>query len=191
MRWRNAAVRIQWRWTIVINSRNPSSSSCSHLCRQNEANKCAHVERAAEHPPFLKIGCAERRLKIGPPLITASLKYLSAAATFKHCSLLLGFYSHYHLFVLIMEIPRINMFFIHFYPCSLHLDLHCSSPSSVCQRMQKITVDSWLGCFVSAVLNTVVFLWSVWLVSHINFSATPPLKWFTVVSFWIPSLISY
>lgn len=42
--------------------------------------------------PLLKIGYAEKPLKIDPPLITVCLKYLSARATFKHYSLSLGFY---------------------------------------------------------------------------------------------------
>lgn len=89
-------------------SSSSSRSSCTHLCLQSEANKCAppFLQRTAEHPPFLKIGCAERGLKIDPPLITVSLKYLSATATFKHHSLSLGFYN---------PVPH---------PCSRHGDSH-------------------------------------------------------------------
>lgn len=88
-------------------SSSSSRSSCSHLCLQSKANESAPP--FTEHPPFLKIGCAKRGLKIDPPLITVSLKYLSASATFKHHSLLLGFYNPYRIPVLVMEIPTISL----------------------------------------------------------------------------------
>lgn len=114
----NAEVRRDWRWTWSCDQQqNPSYNSssrsyCFYLCLQSQVNKCA--------PPFTEngtapsqIGCAERRLKIDPPLITVPLKYLSAQATFKHCSLSLGFYNPYHIPVPVMEIPK-TMFWIYF-----------------------------------------------------------------------------
>lgn len=108
----------------------------------------------AEHPPFLKIGCAERGLKIDPPLITVSLKYLSATATFKHHSPSQGFYNPYHIPVIVMEIPTISRTYFKFtlplfslHGCTQFISLFSS------KRMKKASVYSWPSCvFYSAVL---------------------------------------
>lgn len=103
----------------VINSRIPHTipplahTAFIFVCRAKWTSVRLPLQRMAQHPAFLKIGCAERRLKIDPPLITVPLKYLSAQATFKHCSLSLVFYNPYHILVPVMEIPK-TMFWIYF-----------------------------------------------------------------------------
>lgn len=59
----------------VINSRIPPPLS-SHpalifVCRSKRTSVRLLVQRMSEHPPFLKIGCAERGLKIDPPPINS------------------------------------------------------------------------------------------------------------------------
>lgn len=119
-------VRVEMKYH-VINSRipppplPPSRSSCFiFVCRAKRTSVRLPLQRMAEHPPFLKIGCAERGLKIDPPLITVSLKYLSATATFKHHSLSWGFYNPYHIPVLVMEIPTICLTCFEFILFPLH-----------------------------------------------------------------------
>lgn len=54
----------------------PAHSALVLVCRAKRTSVRLPVQRMPEHPPFLKIGRAERGLKIDPPLITVSLKYL-------------------------------------------------------------------------------------------------------------------
>lgn len=97
--------------------------------------------------PLLKIGYAEKLLKIDPPLITVCLKYLSARATFKHFSLSLGFY-------IAMEIPKSCTEFI-LLSFSLHGHIQFTS---LFQRIKKYNIYSWLCCFFPFVL-TLLPLW--------------------------------
>ncbi len=131
-----AVVRREWRWNIMWSTAEslllflpPAHAALIFVCRAKRTSVRLPLRRMAEHPPFLKIGCTERRLKIDLPLITVSLKYFSATATFKHHSLSRGFYNPYHIPVLVMEIPhnKPSVFWIRFVPstrtCSVHIPL--------------------------------------------------------------------
>lgn len=125
----------------------------------------------AEHPPFLKIGCAERGLKIDPPLITVSLKYLSATATFKHHSPSQGFYNPYHIPVIVMEIPTISRTYFKFtlplfslHGCTQFISLFSS------KRMKKASVYSDPAVFFTLLSFALkkIFLSSPYLMTHHN-----------------------
>lgn len=99
--------------------------------------------------PLLKIGYAEKPLKIDPPLITVCLKYLSARATFKHYSLSLGFY-------IAMEIPKSCSEFILLPFSTWTYSVHIPLPDI--RGLKKYNIYSWLCCFFPFVL-TLLPLW--------------------------------
>ena len=92
--------RMEMKYHVINSWIPPPPSSPAHpaiifVCRAKRTSVRLHVQRMSSHPPFLEIDCAERGLKIDPPLITVSLKYLRATATIKRHSLSLGFYNPY------------------------------------------------------------------------------------------------
>lgn len=117
------------------------------VCRTKLTSVCLPLERMAEHPPFLKIGCAERGLKIDPPLITVSLKYLSATATFKHHSRSLGFYNPYTISVLVMVIPTISFICFGFIWLLFSLSSYSSSRSKRIKEIKCFQL-TWLFYFI-------------------------------------------
>lgn len=153
----------------VINSRippplffSPSHPALIFVCRAKRTSVCLPVQRMSAHPPFLKIGCAERGLKIDPPLITVSLKYLWATTTFKHYSLLVGFYNPHHIPVFVMEIPTIRLTYFEFIFVLFSTRTYSAHNPPPALRMKKASVYSWPSCsfFSSAILGAVVGLCS-------------------------------
>lgn len=141
--WGNAVVRREWRWNIMWSAADSLLllSSCSHLCLQNRANKCVCLlQRMAEHPPFLKIGCAERRLKIDPPLITVSEIFISR----NHLQ------TPFTITRFLQPLPHPHSrhrdshnqpVLTLFDSCYLYMDILCSYPS----KKKKKSVCSWLA----------------------------------------------
>lgn len=107
--WGNAVTRREWRWNIMWSAADsvliPLILLSSLSAERSEQVWLCLLQRMAEHPPFLKIGCAERVLKIDPPLITVSEIFIS----------------HSHLQTP-LTITRVLQPLPH--PCSRHRDSH-------------------------------------------------------------------